>query len=199
MIEGKILAGLDTPAHLREISRKTRINVSLLHRVLKRMENCGMVFSKKDGKFRRFTRNDIHPEVREFILLEFAKNETNRLGKLEKAVMDFVFQVYSRHKNEFVACYVFGSTAKGKRKKHSDIDIMVVFKKLPGSLKKRKSVVFEFVKNILYKYSKKLDVTLYDLADLKHPDRLRKEIEKDNIYVFDKVGIFDERIRSHGI
>ena len=185
----RILWALKTPTHIRGLARKLEINVSLLHRTLKKLEKEGLILSERKGKKVIYKLNKANPETKQYLRLYNIKRNLSRLNNVKGVVFDFLYLAKKTFGNNLIAVYVFGSTAKNTRKKHSDVDVFLVLKKLPSNLNERRKEILKITKEILLKHKIKLDIVEYDLVDIRHNDSLLKEIKKHHIKIMDKVGV----------
>jgi predicted nucleotidyltransferase len=92
--------------------------------------------------------------------------------KVKLAIDEFVEACKKKFGKNLVSIVLFGSYARGIARETSDIDLLVVVKKLPHSLKKRIRIegrVFESIENRIFeKYGKSLQIIVLDKADVKN-------------------------------
>ncbi len=58
----------------------------------------------------------------------------------------------TKFKNNFTGLVLFGSYAKNKQKKNSDIDLLIIFNKLPKNRYKRSDLIVDIIINFNEKY-----------------------------------------------
>lgn len=111
----------NVPLHLRDIARKSRMNVSGASRFLKTLVKEGILKEEKDGSMRKFSVNkSVIPEI--FPMFDYER--IKELPLLRKnALKNFLFKLEIKP----VFVIVFGSTAKKTFNKNSDIDLLIIF------------------------------------------------------------------------
>lgn len=109
------------PLHLRDISRKIKLNESTTSSHLNRLVLEGILKTEKEANLRKFSifKNQI-PSI--FPLFDYERLETLSLVRKD-AIKIYIKKL--EKKPLFVI--VFGSTAKGTFRKDSDVDILVIF------------------------------------------------------------------------
>lgn len=113
----------NAPLHLREISRKIRLDQSALTRHLKYLTKMKILDFEEEGNLKKFSIND-RCVKNVFSLYDEEKLES--LPLLRKNAIKFYIKELVE-KPVFVI--VFGSTAKSEFKEESDIDLITVFNK----------------------------------------------------------------------
>jgi len=105
----------------RELVKKVNISQKNIALTLEKLEKAGILSSKTKGNTRYFFLNKLNPLCKKYILLveveksiEFLKNNSKVNQILDKI-----------DKNKKIIC-VFGSYAKGIKKKDSDLDLFVI-------------------------------------------------------------------------
>lgn len=101
--------------HLREIARKAGVSSSEAHRELASLQKIGLLFSTRRGNQLLFYRNN------RCTFLNDVKNlyqKTEGIFGRIKAELDKLDGVKY--------AFIFGSSARGKEKQHSDVDLMVI-------------------------------------------------------------------------
>ncbi len=106
--------------HLRNISRKAKMNESSVFRYLKLLEKEKVVNSKIDGNMKKFYINsNFAPKI--LPLFDYEKLDNLPLRR-KNAVIFYLSKLVKKP----VFVVVFGSTSKGNYTKESDIDILEV-------------------------------------------------------------------------
>jgi len=109
--------------HLREIERRTKLNVSTIRQELQKLSKLDLVISKRDGNrlyYRANLHHPIYPDIRNIVL------KTVGLIDILKANLTG---------DDIQFAFVFGSIARGDAEAESDIDLMVI-----GTLSLRKLI-----------------------------------------------------------
>lgn len=113
--------------YLRNIEKKTKINPSLLHRILKNLNEAGIINKKKKGKenYYRLTSEGkiVFANFLELFHLEKAIGRTQEIKAF--------FKLLINNKDIMAVCrniYLFGSFVSGNITKNSDIDVIFVTK-----------------------------------------------------------------------
>lgn len=113
----KLLFNPEKEYHLREISRKTNTNPSHAKKELTKLKEAKLVKKKKKGNLTLYRANKespIYNDLRKIYI------KTQRTGKTLKEKL--------KNYNRIKYALIYGSFAKGKEKKTSDIDLLVVGK-----------------------------------------------------------------------
>ncbi|MBU0460509.1 MAG: nucleotidyltransferase domain-containing protein [Nanoarchaeota archaeon] len=106
--------------YLRSIEKKTGINPSLLHRVLKQLEKSGVVSKEKKGK------ENYYSLSKEKFLINLIEKYHLDVAKKSKEV-EILLKLLLNNKNILSKCknvYLFGSFVAGGVTKNSDLDIL---------------------------------------------------------------------------
>jgi predicted nucleotidyltransferase len=101
--------------HVREVARRTRLNLNSVRRELENLETAGLLTSSRKGNLKLYTadhRSPIHEELKRIILKTSAIGDTLRtqlakIGKVETA-------------------FIYGSYARGDETARSDIDLLII-------------------------------------------------------------------------
>lgn len=104
--------------HLREIARRTGLNVNGVRRELQNLENAGIVNSKTLGSQKFFTLNQQCHILNELTMLVIKTHGV--AGRIESVLIKL--------EKKIKLAYIFGSYASGTFGADSDIDLMVVGK-----------------------------------------------------------------------
>jgi predicted nucleotidyltransferase len=118
--------------HLREIAKKTNLNVSTITTRLNQLEKINILKSKKEANLKKFSlRKNKIPQI--FPIFDNQKIENLPLLR-KNAIKEFILKL----KEKPLIIVVFGSTAKDTFNDDSDLDIIIISnKKL--DIKKAKS------------------------------------------------------------
>lgn len=141
--------------HLREIARRTELNVNGIRRELQNLENAGIVVSRKIGSQNLFF---VNPQCQILNELRMLVIKTGGVaGEIEAALRSI--------EKKIKLAYIYGSYASGTFGVDSDIDLMVVG-----------SVAFRTVADILMDVEDKIQIeinpTVYSIKE--YTDKLRK-------------------------
>lgn len=164
--------------YLREIAKKTNNSTSSISRQLKLLNNNKIITERKSGKELMYSlnfKNNTTLKLCELI-------ETQRLGEFYKKNVgmkiildDFLEKV----KDEGVVnITVFGSVAKGKYTKESDIDILIITNKRRDLVKEIKRIHAEYGRNVSI-----VNLTKKELKE-KKSEPLIQEIIKNHLVLF---------------
>ncbi|HUI08246.1 MAG TPA: nucleotidyltransferase domain-containing protein [Verrucomicrobiae bacterium] len=99
---------------MREIERRSGLNVATVRQELQRLIELGLVSARKDGNRVCYTANQQHPlypDIHNLVLKTSGLVEVLR-SALKKADIDLAF--------------VFGSLARGEERPESDVDLMTI-------------------------------------------------------------------------
>ena len=109
------------PLHLRDISRKIKLNESTTSTHLNNLVKDGILKTEKDANLKKFS---IYKNQIPFIFPLF---DYERLDALSLVRKDAVKLYIKNLDKKPLLAIVFGSTAKGTFRKDSDVDILVIF------------------------------------------------------------------------
>jgi predicted nucleotidyltransferase/DNA-binding transcriptional ArsR family regulator len=122
----------NTPLHLREISRRIKLDQSALTRHLNKLTSERILKFTEEGNLKKFY---IHKKQVKLIFPLFDEEKLEALPLLRKNAILF----YLKQLNEKpVFSIVFGSSAKGSFREDSDVDIISVFNKKTNTINARK-------------------------------------------------------------
>jgi predicted nucleotidyltransferase/predicted transcriptional regulator len=110
-----LFADIQTEIYVRELERRSGLNVKTLQSEMDRLLKADLVLSRKDGNRRYFRANERHPL---FVDLQQIVRKTAGLR-------DVLFNSLKDVAGIDVA-FVFGSVASGKEKAGSDLDLLVI-------------------------------------------------------------------------
>ena len=109
------------PLHLREISRKIKLNESPLTRHLNYLTHETILRFEEEGNLKKFyINNKFIPEI--FPLYD--QEKIRNLPLIRRKALDYYLQTMDKKP---IFLILFGSTAKGTFKKDSDIDLIEIF------------------------------------------------------------------------
>ncbi|PIN79896.1 hypothetical protein COV16_01810 [Candidatus Woesearchaeota archaeon CG10_big_fil_rev_8_21_14_0_10_34_8] len=114
----------DTSFHVREISRKTKLNQNSTVRFLKKLEKEKILISKKDGNLKKYSLRKSYPA---YEILTTIDVETFRNLPIIKQQAIEIF--LDSLKEQPIIALLFGSTARNTHKEDSDIDILLIVNK----------------------------------------------------------------------
>ncbi len=191
------LEQLETRSHIREISRKTGINVSLIHRWVKKLEKQGAVVSEVLGRKKYVVLNPYNPAANAFRESVKAQRVQNVVGPFMPSVYGFVYELMREFKRKVKSIVLFGSIPKAKGLmrdvKRSDVDMIIVMDKLPKNIMKRADLFMNVVKKCEWRYHCRYHIIAYTPQELARKDPLIDEIRKNSrIVILDKGGVWDE-------
>lgn len=135
--------------HLSELRRLTGLGSASLQRELNRLADTGLILSERVGNLRRFRANPQSPVYRELIDL------TRKTLGAEPMLHDALLPLGK----DLQAAWIYGSYAKQTETSESDIDVMLVGRKL--SLGK----VLELLAPLEAQLARKINPTVYTLAE----------------------------------
>jgi predicted nucleotidyltransferase len=101
--------------HVREVARRTRLNLNSVRRELENLETAGLLTSTRKGNLRLYTadhKSPIHEELKRIILKttglgDVLRTEFAKMGRVETA-------------------FIYGSYARGEETAGSDIDLLII-------------------------------------------------------------------------
>jgi len=111
----------NSPIHLRDISRKIKLNESTASSHLNSLVKSGILKIEKEANLKKFYINkEKIPEI-------FPHFDYEKLSNLDLLRKDAIKLYIEKLEKKPILLVVFGSTAKGTYRKDSDIDILGVF------------------------------------------------------------------------
>ena len=166
---------------IREISKALNEHYSLVHRIVNRLSKENILIKKQIGKAFVCSLNYDNEKTNALLSLsEIEKKEgfylKNREIKL--ILQDFVNTLKKEFKENIKLIILFGSFAKNKATKNSDIDIFLLVKyKIP---------VDKTIKNFYAKYGKEINVIMLTLKELKQQKdkELINEVRANHIILY---------------
>jgi predicted nucleotidyltransferase len=118
---------------------------------------------------------------------------------VELAIEEFVKACKEKFREDLVSIILFGSYARGNFKEASDVDMLVIVKKLPKNWKGRKKLFEEIIKKINENYGKYVEViplTEKELvSNIKHCNSFLITLLLGHRVLFDK-NFFVENFKS---
>lgn len=136
--------------HLRELERRTALNVKGVKRVLGELSNAGIVNAERSGNRVYYSINKrcpIYPELRLLVM-----KTVGLAGRLRDALEMFAEKIE--------LAYIYGSFAAGETAAESDVDLMVVgeitLRDLSGALTQ-----------VVTELSREINPTVYSLQEYK--------------------------------
>ena len=100
--------------HVREIVRRTALNLAAVQQELKRLESMDLVVRRKDGNRVYFKANQHHPLF----------NDLRQLTLKTTGIVPMLREALNPAADQIDYAFVFGSVARSEEKAHSDVDII---------------------------------------------------------------------------
>lgn len=122
----------NTPLHLREISRRIKLDQSALTRHLNKLTSEKILKFTREGNLKKFY---IHRKQVKLVFPLYDEEKLEALPLLRKNAIKFYLEKLDE-KPVFVM--IFGSTAKNNFREDSDVDIISVFNKKSDTINARK-------------------------------------------------------------
>jgi len=152
----------------RELIDKVKISQKNIALTLKELENKGILKSKKKGNLKFYSLNLKNPQLQTYLIFTELFNKENFLTNNKK--ISHIF------KNDDRIIGIFGSYAKNKQKKDSDLDVFIIGNKGENYVKQGKLYDLTVsVKTFTENEFKKL---------LKEKNNLIKEIIENHVLIF---------------
>lgn len=149
----------DRGYHINELLRLTGLGSASLQRELKKLAEAGLVRSERIGNLRRFQANTESPVYGELVALT---RKTLGVEPMLKTALQPLAP-------KLDAAFIYGSVAKGTDKAKSDIDVMLIARKL------MLSEVLELIVPLEGQLGRKINPTL-----LTPPEFKRRRAERDS-------------------
>jgi predicted nucleotidyltransferase len=159
--------------YLREICRNAGTNPNTTFRLLKTMQKMGLFATEKVGRTITYSINKDNPYIRKLLEL-YHEDKIEYLAEFKIYVNRLRRKI---HDIDPVSIILFGSVARGKASKYSDVDILFITEK--------KSKRNEKIENIFKPYSRYVQFVYFDRNEF------RKEYNKGNEFIIN--------ILNHGI
>ena len=125
--------------------------------------------------------------------------------KYNLLLTDFIGLLKEVFKDNIVSAILYGSVAKGKARKDSDIDVCLIFKSLPNSRHKRTLLIFPLMKAIREKksyerlysegYLAEISPVLYTVKEIQDTKPIFLDMVEDGIILLDD-GTLQEKIEK---
>ncbi len=164
--------------YLREIAKKTNNSTSSISRQLKLLKNNNILTERKAGKELMYylnTKNQSTLKLGEFVETQKSEKFFSRNPEIRIIIKDFLKQI----KNEdIVNITIFGSVAKEKYTKESDIDFLIITNKKRDFGKETRRIYAEYGRNISV-----VNLTRKELKD-RNSEALVKEIIQNHLVLF---------------
>lgn len=171
------LLNSDNKYFLREIARLTKCDFQNIHREIKKLEDIGLLISSKEGNLKYYSVN------KKFIMFPELKNIFFKiLGA------DGLLKEKLRELKNIKYAFIYGSYAKSKETKDSDIDLIIV-----GSVNMDK--LNESMEDIEEKLNREINYSIYSEKEFKEKKKnkdgfLMDVLEEDKIILIgDKIGL----------
>jgi len=163
------LRGYNKQIHGRELINKVEISQKNIALTLNELEKKNILSSKRKGNMKYFFFNKSNPLIRKYLVLAELMHSIGFLQKSPK-----ISHILDKIKKSNQIICVFGSYAKDKQKKDSDLDLFIV-----GSVDKKQ------IKKISETYNLKISIKnaskLNFIKSLKEGNSLMNEILEDHI------------------
>lgn len=114
------------------------------------------------------------------------------MSKRHELEKDIVLKVKERFGENLSAVALFGSLARGETGEYSDIDLLVVLRKLPPSLVERRRLVYRALAPIREKYHRDTTTIEMEEGDVGQVTPLILNVASDGIVLYDKEGNLTE-------
>lgn len=156
-----------------DVARKKKLNQKSTANILHELEEDGFLISENEGKNKYYSLQKADKEMLLHFILVIEHLRTISFYKKNPLIKEIVAKIKPLCKGILI---IFGSYAKGKQKKDSDLDVFLVGKYDAQEIKK-----------IGERYNIEMNIKQYSLSVFKNPhaaeDYLIKEVIKDHILV----------------
>ena len=101
--------------HVREVARRTGLNLNSVRRELENLETAGLLTSTRKGNLKLYTadhRSPIHEELKRIVLKTTGLGDTLRTQLVKTGTVETAF--------------IYGSYAQGDETPRSDIDLLII-------------------------------------------------------------------------
>lgn len=156
-----------------DIARKKKLNQKSTANILHELEEDGFLMNESEGKNKYYSLQKADKEILLHFILVIEHLRTIRFYKENTLIKEVITKIKPLCKGILI---IFGSYAKGKQKKDSDLDIFLVGK-----------YDIKEIKKIGERYGMEINIKQYSLSVFKNAphaeDYLIKEVLKDHILV----------------
>lgn len=136
-----------------EIASFSKISKSRAYEILKELEEKEILKNKKLGKSVVYSLNLTNENTKNILLFIRKSRE-----KIKTVLDEFLKECKKKFEKDLISIILFGSYARGTYKETSDIDLLVIIKKLPKEWIERKEKFEEIEKKIEEKFGKNLEI-----------------------------------------
>lgn len=164
--------------YLREIAKKTNYSTSSISRQLNMLKNSGILIERKSGKELMYSlnfKNNITLKLCELVEAQRLEKFYGIHREMKIILKDFLEKIKDEN---LVNVTVFGSIAKEKYTKESDVDILVITNRKRDFAKEIRKIYTEYGKNLSV-----INMTKKEFKK-KKCEPIIKEIIKDNLVLF---------------
>lgn len=162
----------DTDYHTNEIIRLTESGTGAVQRELATLTTAGIILVKKVGNQKRYQVNrsaPIYSELHGIVTKTFGLAD-----RLKHAMKPLAANI--------AIAFIFGSIAKHEDTAQSDIDIMIIGKKISYA------EIYQLLEHVEQQAGRKINPTCYDISEWQHKFRsgnhfIRKILEQDKIFL----------------
>jgi predicted nucleotidyltransferase len=120
-IFGLFHSNRESSFHVREITRRTRLNQNSTVRFLKKLEKEKILISKKDGNLKKYTLKKSYPAYE--VLSTMDTEMFRKLPVIKQQAIEIFLDSLPKQP---IIVVLFGSTARQTHKDDSDIDILLI-------------------------------------------------------------------------
>lgn len=115
--------------HIREIQRKTGLNYERVNKYLNDLEQLGVLKSRRKGRLKLYQINTSNPYGLQFLSIIEIKKQRKFSSKnpiIQNMLSKFTNEIKKELDGKILSIVLFGSVARGKYSRDSDVDLLII-------------------------------------------------------------------------
>ena len=131
------LTNPDSKFYLRELSRKTGEQVNAVRKELNKLAGIGLLDVEKVANLHYYSPN------KEFALFRELRDIIVKTDPISNLISRLMQNAKDTFKNNLTSVILFGSAARNELKEDSDVDVIIICRKLPKEWRKRDDIIIQ--------------------------------------------------------